>query len=84
MQNFDCHCHFLIFQKVIISLLKIKGKHFGLAMGIGVDFDKICVFCGKYCIRIDKYVFIVVKIKWNHLDPATGVNFDKICVLCDK
>ena len=24
--------------------------------GIGVDFDKICVFCGKCCIRIDKCV----------------------------
>ena len=31
--------------------------------GIGVDFDKICVFCGKCCIRIDKCVFIIVKIK---------------------
>ena len=30
---------------------------------IGVDFDKICVFCNKCCVRIDKCVFIVVKIK---------------------
>jgi hypothetical protein len=28
-----------------------------------VDFDKICVFYGKCCVCIDKYVFIVVKIK---------------------
>ena len=32
-------------------------------MGTGVDFDKICVFYGKCCVRIDKCVFIVVKIK---------------------
>jgi hypothetical protein len=31
--------------------------------GTEVDFDKICVFCDKCCVRIDKYVFIVVKIK---------------------
>ena len=41
-----------------------------------VDFNKICVFCGKYCIYIDKCVFIVVKIKC--------VNFDRISDICDK
>jgi hypothetical protein len=35
------------------------GKH----LGIGVDVDKICVFCGKCCVCIDKCVFTVVKIK---------------------
>ena len=39
--------------------------------GTFVDFDKIYVFCDKCCIRIDKCVFIVVKIKC--------VNSGKIC-----
>ena len=39
-------------------------------------FDKICVFCGKYCSHINKYVFIIVKIKY--------VNFGRICDICDK
>ena len=43
---------------------------------IGVDFDKICVFCGKCCVCIDKCVFIVVKIKC--------VNFGRISNICDK
>jgi hypothetical protein len=37
---------------------------------------KICVFCDKYCVRIDKYVFIVVKIKC--------VNSSRISEICDK
>ena len=41
---------------------KKKGETLRSCHGIGVDFDKICVFCGKCCARIDKYVFIVVKI----------------------
>ena len=44
--------------------------------GTCVDFDKICVFCGKSCVRIDKCVFIVVKIKC--------VNSDKISDIYDK
>jgi hypothetical protein len=38
---------------------------------IFVDFNKICVFCSKCCIRIDNCVFIVVKIKC--------VNSGRIC-----
>jgi hypothetical protein len=34
------------------------------------------MFCSKYCIRIDKYVFIVVKIKC--------VNSDRISDICYK
>jgi hypothetical protein len=45
-------------------------------MGIDVDFDKICVFCNKCCIRIDKCVFIVVKIKC--------MNSSRINDICDK
>jgi hypothetical protein len=41
-----------------------------------VDFDKICVFCGKCCVCINKYMFIVVKIKC--------VNSGKLCDICDK
>ena len=44
--------------------------------GINVDFDKICVFCGKCYVHIDKYVFIVVKIKC--------VNLGRISDICDK
>jgi hypothetical protein len=43
---------------------------------IFVDFDKICVFCDKYCLHIDKCVFIVVKIKC--------VNSGRIYDICDK
>ena len=53
-----------------------KGKHLGLATETGVDFNKICVFCGKYCVHSDKYVFIVVKIEC--------VNSGKISNICDK
>ena len=49
----------------------LRSRH-----GAGVDFDKICVFCGKFCIHIDKCVFIVVKIKC--------VNSGKISDICDK
>ena len=43
---------------------------------IGVDFDKICVFCNKCYVRIDKCVFIIVKIKY--------VNSGRIYDICDK
>jgi hypothetical protein len=43
---------------------------------IRVDFDKICMFCNKCCVRIDKCVFIVVKIKY--------VNSGRISDICDK
>ena len=35
----------------------LRSRH-----GTFVDFDKICVFCSKYCVRLIN-VFIVVKIK---------------------
>jgi hypothetical protein len=54
-----------------------NGENLGpVTRGLGVDFDKICVFCGKCCVRIDKFVFIVVKIKY--------VNSDRISYICDK
>ena len=43
---------------------------------IVIDFDKICVFCGKYCVHNDKCVFIVVKIK--------NVNSGIINDICEK
>ena len=43
---------------------------------IFVDFNKICVFYGKCCVHIYKYVFIVVKIKC--------VNSSRISDICDK
>jgi hypothetical protein len=45
-------------------------------MGTGVDFDKICVFCDKCCARIDKCVFIVIKIKC--------MNSGRVSDICDK
>ena len=44
--------------------------------GTGVSFDKMFVFCDKFCIRSDKYVSIVVKIKC--------VNSDNISDICNK
>ena len=43
---------------------------------IGVNFDKIYVFCDKCCVYIDTCVFIIVKIKC--------VNSGRICDICDK
>ena len=54
----------------------MKGKQLGPATDTGVDFDKICVFYGKWCIHIDICVFIVVKIKC--------VNSGRISNICDK
>ena len=51
----------------IVERGTLRSRH-----GTFVDFDKIFVFCcDKYCICIDKYVFIVIKIKC--------VNSDRIC-----
>ena len=36
----------------------LRSRH-----GTFVNFDKIYVFCNKCCVRIDKCVFIVIKIK---------------------
>ncbi len=44
--------------------------------GIRVDFNKICAFCGKWSVRSDKCVSIIVKIKC--------VNADNINDICDK
>ena len=43
---------------------------------IGVEFDKICMFCDKIYIRSDKFVSIVIKIKC--------VNSGNINDICDK
>jgi hypothetical protein len=43
--------------------------------GIDVDFDKRCMFCGKYCVRNDN-VSIVIKIK--------RINSGNISDICDK
>jgi hypothetical protein len=52
------------------------GKHLGPATQTGFDFNKICVFCGKYCVRINKCVFIILKIKC--------VNSGRIDDICNK
>ena len=63
----------------------IMGKHLDPTTWISVDFDIICKFYGfdiickfygKYCVRINKYVFVIIKIKY--------VNSDKICDICNK
>ena len=53
-----------------------ERKHLGPVTGISVDFDKIYVFCSKYCVCIDKCVFIIIKIKC--------VSSDRISDICDK
>jgi hypothetical protein len=54
-----------------------SGDHLSFVMRFFlVDFDKIYIFYNKYCVCINKYVFIVVKIKC--------VNSDRICDICDK
>ena len=47
------------------------GRTLGSRHGTFIDFDKICVICGKCCVRIKKCVFIIVKIKC--------VNSGRIC-----
>ena len=49
----------------------IRSRH-----GIRVNFDKIYVFYGKYCVRIDKCVFIIIKIKY--------MNSCRISDICNK
>ncbi len=44
--------HWLVMTEWVIGSPKwgtLRSHH-----GIGVDFDKVCVFCGKCCVRIDK------------------------------
>jgi hypothetical protein len=55
---------------------KSKGGTLRSRHRIGVDFDKIYVFCGKCCVCIDKRVFIIVKIKC--------VNSNRISDICGK
>ena len=55
----------------IIERGTLRSRH-----GISIDFDKICLFCSKCCVYIDKCVFIVIKIKC--------VNSGKISNICDK
>ena len=59
----------------VIYLLRSRGT-LRSCHGTGVDFEKICVFCGKCCVCIDKSVFIVVKIKC--------MNFGRISDIYDK
>jgi hypothetical protein len=53
----------------------MPGKHLGPATRFVLILIKF-VFCGKYCFRSDKYVSIVVKIKY--------VNSGNISDICDK
>jgi hypothetical protein len=41
-----------------------------------VSFDKMGVFCDKFCVSNGKYVFIIVKIKF--------MNFDNMSDICGK
>ena len=55
-------------------MARVDGEHLGPATWTGFDFNKICVFCGKYCVRINKCVFIILKIKCVNSD-----SYDDIC-----
>ena len=59
---------------MLLSYRKLKKDI--VIQGKCVDFDKICVFCGKCCVCSNKYVSIVVKIKC--------VNSSNISDICDK
>jgi hypothetical protein len=59
-----------------IDLKCKKGEHLGPVTTDGVDFDKINVFCNKYYVHIDIYMFIIIKIKC--------INSSKICNICNK
>ena len=61
---------------MIVKILTIIKETLRSCHRIDVDFDKICVFCGKCYVHVDKYVFIIVKIKC--------VNSDRINDICDK
>ena len=54
-----------------------RRKHLGFIMD--VNFDKICVLCDKYCVRNDKYVSIIIKIKC-----VNSNNIDNISDIYDK
>ena len=51
---------------ITLSWGTLRSRH-----GTFVDFDKICMFCDKCCVHINKCVFIIIKIKC--------VNSDRIC-----
>ena len=51
----------------------ILGGTLGSRHGTSVDFDKICVFCGKCYVCIDKCVFIVVKVKFVNSDRISDI-----------
>ena len=35
------------------------------------------MFCGKSCVRIDKYVFIIIKIKYMNSNKISDI-YDKV------
>ena len=67
--------HFYPKKKKITFDLVIK-KRGNIQLPDRCDFDKTDVFCDKYYVCIDKYVFIVIKIKC--------VNSGRISDICDK
>ena len=60
----------LLDSNYLINLLIIPNPSLGehSVPSIFVNFDKIYVFCDKYCVCIDKCVFIIVKIKCVNFD----------------
>jgi hypothetical protein len=44
---------------------------------ISVDFDKIYVYCDKYCVYSDKCIFIIIKIKYVNSDNINDI-YDKL------
>ena len=70
-EEMTSQCHVVQRHKYIRYRATLRFRH-----RTRIDFDKICVFCGKCCVGIDKCVFIVLKIKC--------VNSSRISDICDK
>jgi hypothetical protein len=47
----------------------------------GIDFDKIYIFCDKCYVYTDKYVFIVIKIKYVNLNRINNIYNTVNCII---
>ena len=73
--TFKSYCSHLIRGRVVCFFVFLGGSYLGdrSGNGIHVGFDKIFVFCNKFCIRSGKCVFIVVKTKCVNSGNINGI-----------
>ena len=76
--TFKSYCSHLIRGRVVCFFVFLGGSYLGdrSRNGIHVGFDKMFVFCDKYCVCSDKCMSIIIKIKY--------VNFDNMSDICNK